>query len=165
MRHFRPSFAARGFTLIEVMVVLLIIGVLAGSVSLGIDALRGRDEARAGERLRRVLEATAQRAMTRGQSLAVELLADGYRFRVLGPDGHWGLLEDPPVFGERVLPAGFAWGTLVRDGQTTAAVGQRLVFASRPPEYELALQTPRGRLRYSGHLSGEVALATETGPP
>jgi general secretion pathway protein H len=161
-RHQLPS--AQGFTLIEVMLVLVIVGIMAGSISLGLDSLRGRDEARAAERLRRVLEATAQRAMTRGQSLAVELLADGYRFRQLGADGNWQRLDDPPVFAERVLPAGFAWGELQRDGQGRPAAGQQLVFGQRPPEYALALLTPQGSLRYTGRLSGDVVLTKARQP-
>lgn len=148
----------RGFTLVEVMVVLVIVGIVASGVSLGLNVLHGRDEVRAIERLRRVLEATAQRASTRGQSIAVELLADGYRFRMLGADGNWRLLEDPPVFGERVLPGGFAWGELSQNGKAVPAIGQRLTFTSRPPEYELALLTPDGALRYTGRISGEVSL-------
>lgn len=158
MSH-RPSPPAQGFTLIEIMVVLVIVGILAVGLSLGLDSLRGRDEARAAERLRRVLEATAQRATTRGQPLAVELLADGYRFRQLSANGNWQGLEDPPVFAERVLPTGFAWGKLQRDGHSRPAAGQQLVFGQRPPEYALELRTPNGDLRYTGKLSGEVVLA------
>nr|MBL8412416.1 prepilin-type N-terminal cleavage/methylation domain-containing protein [Dechloromonas sp.] len=154
----------RGFTLIEVMLVLVIVGILAGSISLGLDSLRGRDEARVAERLRRVLEATAQRATTRGQPLAVELLADGYRFRQLGADGNWQRLDDPPVFAERLLPADHAWGDLRRNGQTRPAPGQQLVFGQHPPEYALELRTPHGSLRYTGRPGGDVVLA-EAGLP
>lgn len=151
----------RGFTLIELMVVLVIMGVVATGISLSVNSLHSRDEARALERLRRVLEATAQRAMTRGQPLAVDLLADGYRFSTLDTDGHWRALSDPPVFVERILPAGLRWSRLERLGQATNvanAAGQRLVFGSRPPEYALLLDTPQGAARYRGRICGEVTL-------
>lgn len=149
----------RGFTLIEVMVVLLIMSVAAAAVSLGLGSLHGRDEARALERLRRVLEATAERAMVRGEPLAIEFLADGYRFWAKGEDGNWRSLIDPPVFTERVLPEGAVWGNLARNGQAAASgVGQRLAFGVRAPEYELQVGTPQGTARYTGLLSGEVRL-------
>lgn len=148
----------RGFTLIEVMVVLVIMGIVATGITLSVNGLHGRDEARALERLRRVLEATAQRAMTRGQSLGVELLADGYRFSTQGADGNWGVLSDPPVFVERILPSGLRWSRLEWNGQMANAAGQRLVFGTRPPEYALLLDTPRGTARYRGRITGEVIL-------
>ena len=60
----RPRLA--GFTLIEVMVVLVIMGVVATGISVGLDSLRGRDVDQALRRLRLVLEASADRALVRG---------------------------------------------------------------------------------------------------
>lgn len=158
MNAARHAARTPGFTLIEVMVVLVIMGIVATGITLSVNSLHGRDEARALERLRRVLEATAQRAMTRGQPLGVELLADGYRFSTLEADGNWRVLSDPPVFVERILPAGMVWAGLEWNGQAANAAGQRLVFGGRPPEYVLQLDTPQGRARYQGRISGEVAL-------
>lgn len=160
----RHDAGSRGFTLIEVMVVLVIMGVVATGITLSVNSQQGRDEARALERLRRVLEATAQRAMTRGQPLAVELLADGYRFRILGMDGNWRVLNDPPIFVERILPAGMAWAGLEWNGRVATAAGQRLVFGGRPAEYVLQLDTPKGTARYRGRISGEVALVRPSSP-
>jgi len=152
----RPALA-RGFTLIEVMIVLIIVAIMATGINLGLDTVHGRDESRALERLRRVLEATAERAMNRGQPLAVELLADGYRFWAQAPDGNWRLLIDPPVFDERLLPAGMAWTALIQTGKSDTE--RRLLFGSRPPEYELKIATARGGASLSGRITGEVRLA------
>ena len=96
----RPPRAVRrsaGFTLIEVMVVLVIMGVMATGITLGIDSLRGRDADQALRRLRLVLEASADRASVRGRPIAVEFLPDGYRFSALDPDDNWRPLIDPPI--------------------------------------------------------------------
>ena len=72
----RPPRAVRrsaGFTLIEVMVVLVIMGVMATGISLGIDSLRGRDADQALKRLRLVLEASADRASVRASRSTVVL--------------------------------------------------------------------------------------------
>lgn len=144
----------RGFTLFEVLVVLAIIGVVASGVSIGVDALRGRDVGLALERLQWVLEASAERARTRGQPIAFELLEDGYRFSVLDPDGRWYSLDEPPVFSERVLPDTMRWGAL----RTDSGNADRIVFGNRAPRFELTVHTPVGFARLSGGISGAVKL-------
>ena len=85
----RPRRCVQGFTLIEVMVVLVIIALTATGISVALDAVQGREASRAVERLRLVLEATAERASVRGQPIAVEFIADGYRFSAFETDGNW----------------------------------------------------------------------------
>lgn len=150
--------AQRGFTLIEVMVVLVIMGVMATGISLGIDSLRGRDADQALKRLRLVLEASADRASVRGRPIAIELLPDGYRFAALDADDNWRPLIDPPVFTERTLPAGLAWAGLRLDGQPDTA-SRRLQFGTQAPEYELRVATPGGNARFTGKANGEVILS------
>lgn len=143
--------------LIEVMVVLVIMGVMATGLTLGLDSLRGRDTEQALKRLRLVLEASADRASVRGRPIAIEFLPDGYRFSALDPDDNWRPLIDPPVFAERPLPGGLAWLGLRLDGQPDVAA-PRLQFGTQPPEYELRVATPTGEARFTGKPSGEVIL-------
>ncbi|MCB1914182.1 MAG: prepilin-type N-terminal cleavage/methylation domain-containing protein [Rhodocyclaceae bacterium] len=145
----------RGFTLIEVMVVLVIVGLVATGIGVSLNALEGRESARAVERLRLVLEATAERAAVRGQPIAVEFLADGYRFAAFDTDGSWRALVDPPLFVERVLPAAVQRRQLRIEGRE-ASVQPRLVFASAAPEFELGLDTPDGPVWLIGRATGAV---------
>jgi general secretion pathway protein H len=154
-RH--PARRHAGFTLIEIMVVLVIMGVMATGISIGLDSLRGRDADQALRRLRLVLEATADRAIVRGRPIAIELLPDGYRFSALDPDDNWRPLNDPPVFTERTLPGGLSWAGLRLDGQADAT-SPRLQFGSQTPEYELRVATPAGNARLRGKANGEVIL-------
>lgn len=147
-----------GFTLIEVMVVLVIMGVMATGISLGLDSLRGRDADQALRRLRLVLEATADRAAVRGRPIVVEFLPDGYRFSALDPDDNWRPLNDPPVFTEKTLPSGLYWSGLRIDGQPESAT-PRLQFGTQAPEYELRVATPGGEARLIGKANGDVILA------
>ncbi len=153
----RSSARAAGFTLIEVMVVLVIMGVMATGISIGLDSLRGRDADQALKRLRLVLEASADRAIVRGRPIAIEFLPDGYRFSALDPDDNWRPLIDPPVFNERALPGGLGWAGLRLDGQPDASV-PRLQFGTQAPEYELRVATPNGEARFTGKANGEVIL-------
>ncbi|NML27541.1 prepilin-type N-terminal cleavage/methylation domain-containing protein [Zoogloea dura] len=153
----RAAHPSRGFTLIEVMVVLVIMGLVATSLTLGLDSLRGRDVDQALRRLRLVMEATADRASVRGRPIALELLPDGYRFSALDADDNWRPLNDPPVFTEKTLPTGLAWRGLRLDGQGQAD-STRLQFGTQPPEYELRLATPSGEALLTGKANGEVVL-------
>ncbi|MCB1957370.1 MAG: prepilin-type N-terminal cleavage/methylation domain-containing protein [Rhodocyclaceae bacterium] len=146
---------ARGFTLIEVMVVLVIVGLVATGISVSLAALQGREAERAVERLRLVLEASAERAAVRGQPIAVEFFADGYRFSAFETDGSWRALVDPPVFVERILPEDVVRGALTVEGRDLSAE-PRLVFASAAPEFRLVLDTPAGPVRLVGRATGEV---------
>lgn len=142
----------RGFTLIEILVVLVILGVAISSISYGLGALRDRDEELALKRLHWILEATAERARTRGQQIAFELLSDGYRFSLQNTDGRWVAFESPPVFNEHIFPNNLTWGELRIEGRRE----DRIVFGIRSTRFELTVQTPNGVIRFIGRPSGLV---------
>jgi general secretion pathway protein H len=166
--NLRKLYAARlqqlrrnGFTLIEVLVVLTIIGVMLAGISLSLDALRGRDADLAIARLHHVLEATAERAQTNGQPIAFELLADGYRFSVLDADGRWIAHDEPPLFTERLLPASLRWGALRSRGGET----DRLVFGNRAPRFELHLHGEGRNIVLHGRSTGAVQVEQRGAAP
>lgn len=98
--------AAPGFTLLEVLVVMLIIGVLstAATLSLAPDARRRLDDE--AYRFARVLEQAAE-ADELGDTLTLTLDADGYRFTRPGPDGRALPVRDD-FFAPRRWPDGIA---------------------------------------------------------
>lgn len=151
----------RGFTLIEVLVVLAITGIALGGVGLAIDVARRDDPQRAVERLRHVLEAAALRAELRGRPLALDLVSDGYRFAELDADGRWRTIEAETPFAPRPLPAQVRWGHL----HTASGASRRLVFGRRPPRFELAVHTPTGPRLLVGDPSGRVVLVPAEDAP
>jgi general secretion pathway protein H len=152
-----------GFTLVEVLVVLLVVGLVGAGASLGLEAWHSRDRAAALQRLRLVLEATAERATVRGQRLALELLPDGYRFQRYDTDGHWRPLHEPPLFVERRLPAPLAWRELKVDGQTPLEP-TLLIFRSRPPEFALSIDDAGQLAVLRGSATGAVTLQAGAAP-
>lgn len=147
----------RGFTLIEIMVVLVIVGVFAGLASLSIDGMQSRRSDEEVSRLRRLLEMAGDYADTRGTPLAVDFLPNGYRFSALQASGEWHLLFAPSPFAERSWGTGVSVASLEVDG-TPVEAPLRIVFGTEAPEYRLQLATPEGSKQVLGRISGAVEM-------
>ena len=144
-----------GFTLVELLVVLAIVGFIAAGVSYSIDIIRSRDTEYALQRLRLVLESTAERAQARGRPIAFEMLPDGYRFSTLDTNDRWIAYEDPPVFTEKLLPHTIHWGKL----HTAKGEQDLLVFGQRAPRFTLDIHIEGQQTRrLEGRATGAVIL-------
>lgn len=134
--------ASAGFTLIEILVVVAIIGVL--SVALALvgspgEATLARKEAR---RLAALMELALADARASGKSLAWSYTPEGYAFFRKADDGEWAEVEDDRAFRRHALPRAVE----MRD----ARVGE-------------ARLAPRERLVLSPHGLGEPFEATIAG--
>ena len=85
----------RGFTLIEVLVVALIIGVVLAFVSFSINPTGPADRLDTeAERLNALLQTAADDAILYGREIGLDITQGGYRFLRLGDDG-WQPLNVP----------------------------------------------------------------------
>lgn len=150
-----PRARVQGFSLIEVLVVLIIISVFVSLSTMSIEGLQSRRSEDEVARLRRLLEMASDYAETRGAHLQVEFLPNGYRFSELQTDGEWHLLFPPSPFAERSWAAGVNVGRLEVDG-VEAQAPLHLIFGTEPPEYNLTLNTPEGLKRLQGEINGMV---------
>ena len=91
----------KGFTLIELMVVLVIIGVLTSLIGLSI-APNKPSSHRESRRFHQVLEAARQQAVLFNQDLGVELTGNSYQVLHWRAQQWWS--SDNPVFSEYRLP-------------------------------------------------------------
>jgi general secretion pathway protein H len=147
----------RGFTLVEVLVVLIVIGLGAGLITLGM----GHDSAAAlrqeAERLRSALEYAAQLAQWRRNALVWEADAGGYRFLIATPDG---LLQDET---EQMLSRHDLPGEIhVRaTGPAGDAAPLRLVLraSGRNDPYSVVIDSPAGSWTVGGDPLNRVRAA------
>jgi general secretion pathway protein H len=96
----------RGFTLIEMMVVLLIVGILMGVVALAPTRNHRSDLAEEAQRLATMLESAGDEAQIRSASIAWEPVDGGYKFFQRAENGSWQPIADDVLAPHR-------WGTNV----------------------------------------------------
>jgi len=147
----------RGFSLIEIMVVLVIVGVFTALTTLSIEGMQSRRSDEEVARLRRLLEMANDFADTHGTPLAIDFLPNGYRFSAMQTNGDWRLLFPPSVFAERSWSEGVSVSSLELDG-TRIDEPLRIVFNTEPPEYVLKVKIPDGSKSLVGHISGMVSV-------
>ena len=147
------SVPSRGFTLIEMMVVLLIMGLFVGlvsSIAKPDDRAMLRVEA---ERLAQLLDLAATKARLTGRSIAWTSDGPGYLFWQFGDDAYWAEIRDDDTLRARTLPQGMTLSSL-------------RIENLRPPEQMRLEFNP-----YSATLSFSVEMAfgaehfTVTGSP
>lgn len=97
---------ARGFTLIELLIAIVLIGLMSSMAMLAMgNADHSQQQQLEIERLAKLLELAEQETMIRGESIGLELVAQGYRF--LSPaKGKWQPENNDALFKQRDLPAG-----------------------------------------------------------
>lgn len=123
---------ARGFTLIELLIVLVLIGVMAGMAILAIGN-DGKDRRQAVEakRLAILLNMAEQESLLRGEAMALELFASGYRFLRLTESG-WQAETGDMVFRSRDLPEGIRVSFSIEDNWQALRAGSAVAGPARP---------------------------------
>ena len=156
---------SRGFTLIELVVILLIIGVLLGLV--GIVYTRSPvDEVRQeAEKLAQLLQVAQDEATTQGRLYGIELVADGYRFLVLDDTSQLIPLERDDLLRAQRFANAVEIGTVSIEG-ARAADKIRIVFVPTgiAPNFEIALRKKDARWFVLGTADGRIRAAPTLEP-
>lgn len=123
----------RGFTLVEMLIVLMVMGVLLGLIAVRMgpdDRDLLRNEA---ERLAQVLDLAAEEARVSGKTIAWTADDAGYRFWRLGTDNEWAEVRDNEGLRARKLLPG-------------ATISEFRVEAMRPQESKRMEFPPGGAM-------------------
>ena len=148
---------ARGFTLVEVLVVLIVIGLGAGLITLGM----GHDSAgvlrQESERLRGALEHAAQLAQWRRATLVWEADPGGYRFLSANLEGLW-QEEADDTLSRHAFPEAMR---LRATGPAGDAAPPRLVLraSGRNDPYALIIESAAGSWTINGDPLNRVRAA------
>jgi general secretion pathway protein H len=156
--------ASRGFTLIEVLVVVAIVGVIALIVTLGVTGNAERQVRREAERFAALVGQACEQAELGGREIGVVVGDGGYRFRLMSGD-QWLDFPADGVLRARPWVGGLAVN-LLREGHvvdlapTPDSAPQLVCFSSgerTPFALTLALgDAPRFRV-----VADELTLRTE----
>lgn len=140
-----------GFTLLEVLVVLVIVSITATFITIGLDDRR--EAAGEVERLRLALESAAEQAEIQGVPVLVEFLPQGYRFSRFDTRGHWVAIYDAPILAEHRFQSNLSWDDFRLDGQPSPL---RMVFGANLPQFALRIGTPSGSTMLISSPTGAV---------
>ena len=117
-----------GFTLIEILVVVVIIAVLTAGMILSVSATSGRDRdlEKESERMLALLNYTREQAEVRTREFGLLCTDNGYQFVNFDPRrNEWVVVETDEVMRARELPEGLTFALLVEG---------RPIVLKRPPD-------------------------------
>jgi general secretion pathway protein H len=168
---------ASGFTLLEVLVVIVIIGIIATMAVVSIRVLGGDHEMdQEARRLRAVLSQAREDAMLEGRDVGFRVDTTGYDFlRYDTRTEQWQVVVDDPLLRERTLPDGleaslYMESTEVRlparstDDEQAPTSPQVVVLASGdlvPFEVRLARAGTDETRRIEGRIEGDIEIVTD----
>lgn len=147
--------ATSGFTLIEVLVVMVVLAIAAAGVrhAVGVHLMRERDAHV--ERLRLALQAAAEHGLARGQAVRFEFDAQHYRFQLLTVDGAWRAYEG----GNRLLRrAALPESVILIELRVNRESADALVFRARAPAFELSGHVDDRPFVITGTATGAVRI-------
>ncbi len=119
--------SARGYTLIEILVVVLLIGIVLGVVGLQVSGGEQRAVREESERLALLMQHAQEEAILRARPIVFESGADGYRFSLPAADGKLALMESDLVLHPRTLPAALRIVSIEIDGARAGETAQILI--------------------------------------
>ena len=156
----------RGFTLIEILVVVLIIAIASGIAVANLEGDdRGRGE-REAKRLAGALEHAAALAQWQGETLGVSVEGGGYRFWRRNGSDKWITLDDDAVLAPHPLPIGF---TVTAVSYAGAPVPENSVLPFRPSgrnePYALLLSNSAWSVLVAGDPLNRVQFAALAASP
>jgi len=156
----------RGFTLVEILVVVVIIAITAGLAALAFDGDDRGTAAREARRFAGALEHASARAQWRAETLGVSAEGDGWRFWRRDADAtRWLPFSGDDVLDAHRLPAGMAVAPLSYAGKDLPADAIVPLRASgRNEPYAFVLTGRTSRIVLAADPLNRVTVLADTAP-
>jgi len=156
---------SRGFTLIELVVILLIVGVILGLVGIAYTRSPTDEVRQEAEKLAQLLQVAQDEAATQGRLYGIELAVDGYRFLVLDDSSKLVPLERDDLLHPQQLANAVEVGAVSIEG-ARATDKARIIFvpAGVSPNFEIALRKHDARWFVLGTADGQIRAAPTVEP-
>ena len=153
------SCAARGFTLIEIMVVMVILGITLILVSVNFSQDDGRVLTEEANRLAALLEHAQSEAMITGNAVAWSAQNGKYQFWQRGKDGKWDQPSSDEILRARTFSVAIEWGEN-RVAGNPIKLDDRLIFLAGGlnQPFELKLKYRDKQLTIRGNPTGRVTV-------
>jgi general secretion pathway protein H len=158
--------SARGFTLMELLVVVLIIGIIVALA--GVQLIRSpgeavRDES---ERLALLLQAAREEAIMQGRVFAFGAGRESYRFLRLERDGKLKITKDDEILRPRQLAPGVSIESLQIEGAAAGDAAQPqgvvLLPSGELPAFRIVLAGGGARWMVVGNPDGTIRTQAGT---
>ena len=155
--------AERGFTLLELLAVIIIIGVIVSFANLSIGQNTSRIVQDEAERLHGLIQLAGEEAVLQGRELALEFERHRYRFLELGNEG-WQVVAEDKMFRERELPDAVDLELLLENTKASFDDKNKLpkIFILSSGEltpFDMTLKTDEGEeYMLQGQFNGKLAL-------
>jgi len=157
---------AAGFTLLELLTVILIIGIIVSFAGLSVGVHGSRVVQDEAERLQGLIRIAGEEAVLQGRELALEFDRHAYRFLMLAPDGQWLPPEQEKMLRERPLPETLRMDLLVEGVRANYEDPEKLprvlMLSSgelTPFELNLSMEDEEESYRLVGQINGKLTLS------
>jgi general secretion pathway protein H len=148
-----------GFTLLELVVVLLLVMIIFGMVGLNLGDREGADLHAEAERLVLLLQTAQQEAILQGWVLAISVQPRGYQFLRLQDSGTLTPLVGDELLRARELPAGIRISAVEIDGNLQEGdAGIVLQPSGEIPEFTITLRKGSARWQVKGSTAEGIQL-------
>ena len=152
-----------GFTLLEVMVVIVLVGIVLSAVTLSVGGQREQQLQTEIRRIQQVMKLAHEEAMLNQSELAIQFRPHDYQFQLF-TNNTWQAIDEPNYLRQHLLDDGFDL-KLLQDGiavsLTEDEAGRVLLSSSgEMTPFELILSLADSELRYqlSGTPMGELII-------
>ena len=148
-----------GFTLIEIMVVMVILAIMMTLVSVNFSHDNGRVLGDEANRLAALLEHAQSEAMLTGKPVAWSATSGKYQFWQRGKEGKWDQPSSDELLRERTFPIAIEFGE-IRIAGIAIKADERLIFfaGGLNPPFDIVLKFQDKQLTVRGGATGRVSV-------